>query len=313
MSMINIESVNGKPYGLLTPNGAWADKRFRMFFYICDNAACDCTNMTIALADLTNQTNIKAAEFAVDIHLMRRSDKNHDQPNNEIIDALVKEFDKDDWMVLWTIFSDLKLEMTEKIDFNRTFAEFPMARNIESEGELVPYNQILPFGAKFTLGNENSGVLIDEQYCLIRGCECSSVLMCFVSIQSGGQLPGDSPTIRVNYRTGAIENIEFGSGTKESILETWNQFKQKYPDLLKIFSKRHKHLNKLYEDYGRSQPPKLPVVKPVKSTGRNDPCPCGSGKKYKKCCIDSADFGRGLRMESIKPRSVKMFPNFRWS
>lgn len=26
-----------------------------------------------------------------------------------------------------------------------------------------------------------------------------------------------------------------------------------------------------------------PVVKGPK-TGRNDPCPCGSGKKYKKCC-----------------------------
>jgi hypothetical protein len=21
-------------------------------------------------------------------------------------------------------------------------------------------------------------------------------------------------------------------------------------------------------------------------TGRNSPCPCGSGKKYKKCCLD---------------------------
>lgn len=21
--------------------------------------------------------------------------------------------------------------------------------------------------------------------------------------------------------------------------------------------------------------------------GRNDPCPCGSGKKFKKCCVDS--------------------------
>jgi hypothetical protein len=21
------------------------------------------------------------------------------------------------------------------------------------------------------------------------------------------------------------------------------------------------------------------------NTGRNDPCPCGSGKKYKKCCL----------------------------
>lgn len=22
--------------------------------------------------------------------------------------------------------------------------------------------------------------------------------------------------------------------------------------------------------------------------GRNDPCPCGSGKKYKKCCLTDA-------------------------
>lgn len=22
--------------------------------------------------------------------------------------------------------------------------------------------------------------------------------------------------------------------------------------------------------------------------GRNDPCPCGSGKKYKKCCVNKA-------------------------
>ena len=22
--------------------------------------------------------------------------------------------------------------------------------------------------------------------------------------------------------------------------------------------------------------------------GRNDPCPCGSGKKYKKCCLDKS-------------------------
>jgi len=31
---------------------------------------------------------------------------------------------------------------------------------------------------------------------------------------------------------------------------------------------------------GRPQP----VVKKEKKVGRNDPCPCGSGKKYKKCC-----------------------------
>lgn len=27
-------------------------------------------------------------------------------------------------------------------------------------------------------------------------------------------------------------------------------------------------------------------VRPIKKIGRNEPCPCGSGKKYKKCCIN---------------------------
>lgn len=28
----------------------------------------------------------------------------------------------------------------------------------------------------------------------------------------------------------------------------------------------------------------VPVSTGVKAPGRNDPCPCGSGRKYKKCC-----------------------------
>ncbi|HEY1941642.1 MAG TPA: DUF1186 domain-containing protein [Roseiarcus sp.] len=28
-----------------------------------------------------------------------------------------------------------------------------------------------------------------------------------------------------------------------------------------------------------------PYVNPLRDVGRNDPCPCGSGKKYKKCCL----------------------------
>jgi preprotein translocase subunit SecA len=29
---------------------------------------------------------------------------------------------------------------------------------------------------------------------------------------------------------------------------------------------------------------KQPVRRSTKKVGRNQPCPCGSGKKYKKCC-----------------------------
>jgi preprotein translocase subunit SecA len=34
--------------------------------------------------------------------------------------------------------------------------------------------------------------------------------------------------------------------------------------------------------------PNRPVVNKGPKVGRNDPCPCGSGKKYKKCCGSDA-------------------------
>ena len=36
-------------------------------------------------------------------------------------------------------------------------------------------------------------------------------------------------------------------------------------------------------DYGQ-EPEQMPYVRENPKVGRNDPCPCGSGKKYKKCC-----------------------------
>lgn len=35
-------------------------------------------------------------------------------------------------------------------------------------------------------------------------------------------------------------------------------------------------------------------VRPEPKIGRNDPCPCGSGKKYKKCCLDKEDSGGSI-------------------
>ncbi len=40
------------------------------------------------------------------------------------------------------------------------------------------------------------------------------------------------------------------------------------------------------------------------TAGRNDPCPCGSGKKYKKCCLSTAYVETG-REESIRTRLVQ--------
>ena len=40
-----------------------------------------------------------------------------------------------------------------------------------------------------------------------------------------------------------------------------------------------RHINNIYKDEEHK-----PVVNDGPKVGRNDPCPCGSGKKYKNCC-----------------------------
>lgn len=40
-------------------------------------------------------------------------------------------------------------------------------------------------------------------------------------------------------------------------------------------------------------------------TGRNDPCPCGSGRKYKKCCLDK---NRAVFADSYPATSMKLEP-----
>ena len=46
-----------------------------------------------------------------------------------------------------------------------------------------------------------------------------------------------------------------------------------------------KPLNEGFEGANGEKIRKVTVVKrEAQTVGRNDPCPCGSGKKYKKCC-----------------------------
>jgi len=47
--------------------------------------------------------------------------------------------------------------------------------------------------------------------------------------------------------------------------------------------RREQESQPMYYGGGEGGVSKTPVRK-KKKVGRNDPCPCGSGKKYKKCC-----------------------------
>jgi hypothetical protein len=51
----------------------------------------------------------------------------------------------------------------------------------------------------------------------------------------------------------------------------------------------------------------------MSAIGRNDPCPCGSGRKYKKCCLSkeaaasaAGDFTRAERGSAWRPKLISL-------
>ena len=45
-------------------------------------------------------------------------------------------------------------------------------------------------------------------------------------------------------------------------------------------------------------------------TGRNDPCPCGSGKKYKLCCLNKDDAAAWATAEAKQAAAAERAKNF---
>src|SRR5262245_47370077 len=86
--------------------------------------------------------------------------------------------------------------------------------------------------------------------------------------------------IRYACDTGQIESLSGAKDGRWSGQNFVDALKEVLPDLDPVLAKRQVLLRQLYRralsrKTIRLQAPKL---------GRNERCPCGSGKKYKKCC-----------------------------
>jgi hypothetical protein len=47
------------------------------------------------------------------------------------------------------------------------------------------------------------------------------------------------------------------------------------------------------------------IIREYEKIGRNDKCPCGSGKKYKQCCLSSGVYEKTHELTNIEASNVK--------
>lgn len=113
-----------------------------------------------------------------------------------------------------------------------------------------------------------------------------------IALQIINMINSDSkPTLIIQYLQSWLEfpSFEFAQIVNAKIMELYNNTRQwalKGHTPNELFQKEKKFLKPLPETRFEEKQPIAKVIDLATRTkvGRNDPCPCGSGKKYKRCC-----------------------------
>jgi len=95
-------------------------------------------------------------------------------------------------------------------------------------------------------------------------------------------VPGETSHIRMPRLFRKIEELAGGLTPEESYLvkTALNDRLDRHGQAPAFFTEQGEEP----EDWDEGEPGPVSAPAPAAKAGRNDPCPCGSGKKYKKCC-----------------------------
>jgi hypothetical protein len=170
-----------------------------------------------------------------------------------------------------------------------------------SDGLLIGFPDVFPLGLALYFEFQQEVWMGFEQYCVQPDCDCTDAMLSFYKLKeaTGRRVTeaADPATLRYDYRTGAITlEPEWPTG-RLSADDLLGSLKLRHADLHGQLALRHRILRRLYArhnlaesralaQYLESRPAAVSTVAPAK-IGRNDPCPCGSGRKYKRCCLNA--------------------------
>lgn len=156
------------------------------------------------------------------------------------------------------------------------YSKFPEIAEKETRRVIMPEGRILPAGDYFFV----------ESFCNDNNCDCRRA---FINV-----IHGVEPLATIGYGWEDIEFYEKWMGDKSMakdlkgpVLELGGHSSKHEKTILRLFKEVMlndkifiERLKKHYDMFKSSKKGKI---------GRNAPCPCGSGKKYKKCCLDEED------------------------
>jgi hypothetical protein len=254
-------------------------------YSVCSNPLCTCCNIDF-IFDRQNDQQL-ANDICVSLNVREKeiSKDNVKVRDEQFSRKLVNDLNYEDWQFLTNLFLEKKTVYSEQADLMSLDIMFPIDE-IEEEGLLVSFNGILPFAPVVTLDINGFVLKIEDLHCVYQQCTCKDVHLIISPFKTDNIiLPFEEEnTEEMNIVYNIKKNkwsLEEQKGLQVNPNDVISQL-SKQIDIHSFYSERHRLIRNLYKNCIRKTL-QLPTVMSI-SIGRNDPCPCGSGKKYKKCC-----------------------------
>lgn len=124
------------------------------------------------------------------------------------------------------------------------------------------------------------------------GPHAGEVLSTFLEAASHGRAPADVDYEAVSHALlGHVASLAIESARRGAVPELVAAFLSDLEDVGRLSQGRAlgsgvRAMAAAYRDRAAGKAPDL--TRPGEKLGRNDPCPCGSGRKYKQCCLKLA-------------------------
>jgi hypothetical protein len=134
---------------------------------------------------------------------------------------------------------------------------------------------------------DGSPSLALDHYCINSSCTCREVRVALLAPARSGKWTqfGD---ILFDLDSVSATRVNPFTSSKAHLVSAVSGALEKRYDVLDHFSGRLDRIKEVGGALKRTaQSAPTPFTVPsLANAGRNDPCPCGSGRKYKKCCLN---------------------------
>ncbi|MDR3569759.1 MAG: SEC-C metal-binding domain-containing protein [Syntrophobacteraceae bacterium] len=150
-------------------------------------------------------------------------------------------------------------------------------------GGLVSWLEVYPNDFNLIFEMDGAVYWADDMYCINPECDCKKVGLAYHRVSSEGvEFVGAIDVAMPSWKYSSL----MGEGGDEKLLRRLCSAMRRRQGLCATLKDRMQRIKPVGQEIVRLSGAKNSTKSAVGlQTGRNDPCPCGSGKKFKKCCL----------------------------